>query len=71
MVIFQKDLDLDALPFEVIWGLFFKLSSLGLGIYESVFHITVSENATIQTPKKETSIWIYFWRWESYLHIGI
>jgi len=50
---FQKDLGHDGLPFEVIWGLFFKWSSPGLGIYEFVFHITVSENTTIQTSKRK------------------
>lgn len=51
MLIFQKDLGPDGLPFEVTWGLFFRLSSLGLGSYEFVFHITVSGNTNIQTSK--------------------
>lgn len=53
ILIFQGHLGPGGLLFEVTWEPFFKLSSLGLDIYEFVFHIIRCQNATLQISKRK------------------
>lgn len=53
MLILQENLGPDVLPFEATWGLFFKLSSLALDIYEFAFHVVRYLNTTLQISKRK------------------
>lgn len=53
MLIFQEDLGPGGLPFEATWGLFFRLSSLALNIYEFVHHLIRCLNTTLQISKRK------------------
>lgn len=53
MLIFQEDLGPGGLPFEDTWGLFFRLSSLALNIYEFVHHLIRCLNTTLQISKRK------------------